>query len=223
MTGPVVFSCPQGSAEWFACRVGIPTASMFATVMAKGKEGNASKTRHDYMLRLAAEILTGEPSETYSNGHMERGKTMESEARDLYAFQTDADPEAVGFIRNGDKGCSPDSLIGNDGVLEVKTKLPHLLLECMLKDKFPAEHVAQCQGALWVCEREWVDIACYWPKLDLFVKRAYRDEKYIKQLSDAVDAFNAELALTVERIRSRSEPSRLKRQLTESLNILMSG
>lgn len=223
MVGPVIINCDQGTSDWFEARMGIPTASMFATVMAKGKEGNASKTRHDYLLRLVGEILTGEPSETYSNGFMERGKVMEEEARHLYAFQTDADPQLVGFIRNGNKGCSPDSLIGSDGVLELKTKLPHLLLDCILKDKFPAEHVAQCQGALWVTEREWVDIAVYWPKLDLFVKRAYRDEAYIKQLSDAVEAFNEELALTVERIRSRAEPSRLKQKLTESLNILAAG
>jgi hypothetical protein len=223
MAGPVIFNFPQGSAEWFECRMAIPTASMFATVMAKGKDGGASKTRRDYMLRLADEAVYGEPYESYSNDHMARGKTMEPEARNHYAFMYDVEPKTVGFIRNGDKGCSPDSLIGTDGLLEIKTKLPPLLLECALADKFPAEHVAQCQGALWVAEREWIDLYVYWPKRDPFIKRAYRDEAYIKRLAEAVDAFNAELALTVERIRSRSEPSRLKRQLTESLNILSAG
>ena len=59
----------------------------------------------------------------------------------------------------------------------------------------------QCQGALWIAEREWIDIGCYWPKLPLFVKRAYRDEDYIRTLADAVDRFNDELGETVERIR----------------------
>lgn len=223
MSGPVIFNCTQGEPEWFEVRMGIPTASMFGTVMAKGKDGGSSKTRRDYMLRLADEVLYGEPYETYSNGHMERGKTMEPEARNIYAFLTETEPQLIGFIRNGDKGCSPDSLIGADGLLEIKTKLPPLLLDCALADKFPAEHVAQCQGALWVAEREWIDLAVYWPKRDLFVKRAYRDEPYIKKLATAVAVFNEELALTVERIRSRGEPSRLKKQLTESLNILAAG
>jgi hypothetical protein len=223
MTSPVVINCEQGTAEWFEARMGIPTASMFATVMAKGRDGGDSKTRRDYMLKLADEILYGEPYESYSNDHMARGKVMEPEARDLYAFMADAEPELVGFIRNGDAGCSPDSLIGKNGLLEIKSKLPPLLLDCALADKFPAEHVAQCQGALWIAEREWIDLAVYWPKRDLFVKRAYRDEAYIKRIETAVAVFNEELALTVDQIRSRREPSRLKEQLTASLNILSAG
>lgn len=196
-----VFDCDQGSQTWFDCRLGLPTASMFATVMAKGKDGGASVTRRTYMMKLAGEIITGELADNYSNDHMERGKAMEDEGRASYALMTDIEPQRVGFVRNGQKGCSPDSFLGNDGVLEVKTKLAHLTIECLLRDEFPPEHKAQCQGALWVCEREWVDIAVYWPKLPLFVKRAYRDEIYIKTLSDAVDRFNAELAEMVARVQ----------------------
>lgn len=202
-----ILDCEQGTAEWFAARAGLPTASEFATILAKGKDGGASKTRRSYMMRLAGEILTGEVAETYSNGHMERGKVLEPEARNLYAFQADVDPEQVGFIVNGPKGCSPDSLIGSDGALEIKTKLPALLIDCLLRDEFPAEHKAQCQGVLWVAEREWIDIAVYWPRLPLFVKRAYRDDTYIASLSNAVDAFNAELAEMVERVRRYGLPA----------------
>jgi hypothetical protein len=183
--------------------MGLPTASEFATVMASDKGGGESKTRRTYMLKLAGEILTGEPMENYSNAHMERGKDMEDEARNLYSFITDAEPERVGFIINGPKGCSPDSLLGSSGMLEVKTKLPHLLLDVLIKDQFPPEHKAQCQGALWVAEREWIDIAVYWPKLPLFVKRAYRDEPYIASLVAAVDDFNTELHEIVARFGDR--------------------
>lgn len=196
-----ILTCDQGSEEWFKARMGLPTASEFATVMASGRDGGESKTRKTYMLKLAGEILTGEPMENYSNAHMERGKVMEDEARDLYCMLKDADPERVGFIVNGPKGCSPDSLLPNSGMLEVKTKLPHLLIEVLLADKFPAEHKAQCQGALWVAEREWIDIAVYWPGLPLFVKRANRDEVYIAKLAAEVAKFNDELAETVERVR----------------------
>lgn len=196
-----ILDCEQGSDEWYAARLGLPTASMFATVLAKGRDGGDSLTRKTYLRKLAGEIITGECMETYSNEHMARGKDMEDEARRLYAFMTDADPKRVGFIVNGPKGASPDSLIGDKGMVEIKTALPHILIEKLLKDDFPPEHKAQCQGNLWVAEREWIDIAVYWPKLPLFVKRAYRDEDYIKALSQAVDDFNAELAETVERVR----------------------
>lgn len=201
-----IFNCQQGTPEWHSCRLGIPTASMFGTVLAKGKDGGASLTRKTYLYKLAGEIITGEPMENYSNDHMERGKAMEAEARDLYAFMTDLIPQQVGFIRNGAKGCSPDSLIGADGVLEVKSKLPHLTIECLLRGEFPAEHKAQCQGALWVTEREWVDIAVYWKGLPLFIKRAGRDADYINKLSAAVDEFNDELAAIVERVKRYGMP-----------------
>lgn len=193
-----VIECEQGTPEWLLARAGIPTASMFATVLAKGE----GKTRKTYMRKLAGEIITGEPMDSYSNAHMERGKVMEAEARDLYAFQQFVEPVQVGFIRSGQKGCSPDSLVGDAGMCEVKTKLPHLQIEVLEAGKLPPEHVAQCQGALWVAEREWIDFVSYWPKIPLFVKRAYRDEPYIKALSEAVDVFNDELATLVERVRA---------------------
>lgn len=197
-----VFDCPQNSPEWFAARLGIPTASMFATVMAKGKSGGESLTRKTYMHKLAGEIVTGEPMDNYSSDHMVRGHDMEAEARSMYEFLSDEPLQRVGFIRNGQKGASPDSLIGTNGGVEFKTQLPHRLIETLLADKFPPEFMAQCQGGIWVAEREWWDLAVYWPRLPLFAKRITRDETYIKKLSAAVDKFNDELAAVVERVRS---------------------
>lgn len=196
-----IIDCEQGTEDWLRARMGIPTASEFATIMASGRGGGESKTRKTYLLKLAGEVLTGEPMDAYTNAHMERGKAMEAEARATYSLLRDQVPASVGFIRNGNKGCSPDSLLGSSGMLEVKTKLPHLMIECLLKDEFPPDHKAQCQGALWVAEREWIDIAVYWPKLPLFVKRAYRDEVFIKKLSDEIDRFNDELADIVAQIQ----------------------
>lgn len=193
-----IFNCDQGTEEWHLARAGIPTASKFATVMAKGE----GKTRTKYMRQLAGEVITGRPMEGYSNAHMDRGHEMEPEARELYAFATDTAPEQVGFIRNGEKGCSPDSLIGTNGMLEIKSKLPDLVIECWDRGDFPPEHKAQCQGALWVAEREWIDIVVYWPAMPVFIKRAYRDEPYIAEMSKAVDQFNDELAAMVERVRA---------------------
>jgi hypothetical protein len=192
-----VFDFEQGSPEWVAIRLGIPTASEFKAVLAKGE----GRTRRTYMMKLLGERLTGEPADNYINDHMDRGKVMEAEARETYALIRDLEPVRVGFIRNGVAGCSPDSLIGDDGLLEIKTKLAHLQLDALEADRLPPEHIPQVQGQLWVAERKWLDFVSYWPRLPLFVKRIYRDEAYIEKLRGEVSVFNAELdSLTAKMI-----------------------
>ncbi len=193
-----VFNMDQGGDEWFQARLGIPTASKFATVMAKGE----GKTRSEYMRKLAGEIITGEVTESFSSIHTERGKEMEDEARQTYAFINSVEPELVGFIRNGDKGASPDSLIGETGGLEIKTALPHIQIDRLERDRLPPEHKAQVQGNLWISEREWWDFVSYWPRLPMLCVRVYRDEEYIKTMSDEIDRFNDEKAALIERIRA---------------------
>lgn len=206
MSGLQIIQCEQGSEEWFAARLGIPTASEFSTVMASGRGGGESKTRRTYMMKLAGEILTGQPMDSFSNAHMERGKEMEAEARSYYSIVHGIEVQQVGFIRNGDKGYSPDGLIGTEGAAEIKTKLPHLLIDTLVRDQVPPEHMAQLQGGLWVSEREWIDFVAYWPGLPMFRKRVTRDEKYIAVLAQAVADFNEELAALVEQIRAMDAP-----------------
>ncbi len=197
----------QGSPEWFAVRAGIPTASEFSTVMAKGKDGGRSITRDKYMRQLAGEILTGEPApEGYSNAFMERGKALEDEARDLFAFIRDEEPQRVGFIRNGNKGASPDSLIGSASGLEIKVAIPAVQIERLQRGTLPAEHVPQVQGNLWVSERETWHFMSYCPKLPPLIVAVPRDEAYIRKLETAIDQFNAELFEIVERIRNYGRP-----------------
>src|SRR4029077_5834058 len=136
--------CKQGSEEWRRARMGIPTASQFSDVIAGGQ----GKTRQKYMLELLGERLTGETRAQFTNIHTERGHALEDEARQLYSFDVAEPLQQVGFVRNGFVGCSPDSLVGEDGVLEIKTKLPHLQLQVLHAKRIPPEHVAQCQGAL---------------------------------------------------------------------------
>jgi hypothetical protein len=198
-----IINCEQNSPEWFRARQGIPTASAFGDLLAKGE----GKMRRAYLLKLAGELITGEPMENFSNANTDRGHAMEADARDLYAFQTGAQLDRVGFVRNGRAGCSPDSLIGQDGGLEVKTKFPHLLIDLILKDDFPSEHKAQVQGTLWVTGRQWWDIAIYWPGIPLFVKRAQRDEVYIANLEKEVDSFNSDVDAIVAQIRRRIDTS----------------
>lgn len=207
MNDPIeIFDCEQGSPEWFACRRGIPTASEFATVMAKGRGGGDSITRRKYLLTLAAQIITGEVVQTWAgNEHTERGHAMEDEARQMYAFEREVDPVRVGFMRRGRSGASPDSLIDKDGTLEIKSKLPHLQLEVLELNRLPPEHVAQVQGQLWVSGRAYCDFVSYWPKLPLFVKRVERDEEYIVALAQAVADFNGELEAIVRKYQHTEE------------------
>lgn len=198
-----IFTCDQNSDDWYAARCGIVTASEFHTVLAKGRGGGESVTRRKYMLTLAGERIGGpSPFDRYSNSAMQRGHEYEQEARDSYQLITDHEVEQVGFMRRGDVGYSPDGIIGDDGLLEIKTKAYPLHLDCLLKDEVPEEHMAQIQGGLWVSGRLWLDFVSYSPGLPIFIKRVTRDEAYIARLSAEVAAFNSELLALVERINS---------------------
>jgi len=210
-----IFTCEQNSPEWIACRLGLVTASRFATVMAEGRKGTESKTRAEYMRKLAGEILTGEPMDSYQNAHMERGQIMEDEARGLYCFEQDVEVTRVGFIRNGKMGCSPDSLIGEDRGLEIKTALAHIQIERLERNDLPPEHKAQVQGSMLVTGRPFWDFVSYSPKLPLLVITVKRDDGYIANLKGEIARFNAELDGLVERIRHYGEPA--------PVNILAAG
>lgn len=201
----------QGTEEWFALRLGLPTASNFATIMAEGKDGGASKTRAKLLYQLAGEIVTGEPAENYSNAFMERGKQMEAEAREDYdrrfAFPKAVELRRVGFVRRTVApgrfiGCSPDSLVGEDGVLEIKTMAPHLLIPLRESGRFPTEHIAQCQGSLWVTGRAWCDLVVFYRGMKPLRYNVLRDEAYIRRIDEAVQVFSWELRKIVERERA---------------------
>jgi len=196
----LILTCGQNTPEWTEARRGIPTASRFADVLAKGQ----GITRRKYLLTLAGEILTGECADGYTNAHMERGHAMEDDARQMYAFMHDADPVLVGFMRRGRVGASPDSLLGDDGLLEIKTKLPHLQLDCLERGKLPADHVAQVQGQLFVSGRAYCDFVSYWPRMPLFHVRVERDEPYIEKLAQEVADFLGELDAIVSKYQEKA-------------------
>jgi hypothetical protein len=200
-----IINCEQGTDAWLDARLGIPTASMFATVMASGRGGGESKTRDEYMRKLIGERITGKPMYHYTNAHMERGHIQEDEARELYAMLADVEPERVGFVRFTDRtaGASPDSLIGSDGLLEIKTKLAHLQIHVLESDAVPAEHLPQIQGQLWVTGRAWCDFVSYCPRLPPFVRRVERDETMIARIADAVGKFNIDMGRRAAAINAR--------------------
>ena len=200
-----IFDCEQGSDEWHQCRVGVVTASEFGTVMAKGRGGAPSETRKKLMYQLAAETITGEYVPTWGgNQHTERGKAMEAQVRDLYEATSTLPCRQVGFIRRGRIGCSPDTLVGDEGLLEIKTKLPHLQIEAVLAGKLPSGHVAHVQGQLLVSGRQWCDFRSYWPGLPELRVRVYRDLPYLSTLNQELQMFIRELDALVAKIKAMS-------------------
>ncbi len=195
----------QGTPEWFKVRAGIPTASRFFDITKILKSGKPSDMRRNYLLELAGERLTEQCVETYSGGHLERGHVMEDDARRMYAFMKDVTPERVGFVRNDQwrAGASPDSFVGRDGAIEIKSKLPKFHLECLEENAVPEEHVAQCQGVLAITGRSWIDFISYWPRLPIFVKRLERDEQFIARMKVAIQDFNSELDALVAKYQIR--------------------
>lgn len=194
----------QGTEEWFALRRGIPTASRFKDVMrerGRGDDGE-SKTRRLYLNQLAGEILTGETMKTFKNEFTERGHEQEDEARQQYEFLTENKVKRVAFIRGYRCGASPDGLIGEDGMLEIKTCEPHIMIEIWRRRLPPPEHYPQCQGNVLVAQRKWIDLAIYCRKLPLFVHRFQADATYHRELEGQIHIFNKELDKIVSEIRS---------------------
>lgn len=205
--GPEFVDVEQGSTEWLQARLGIPTASNFSILLAEGNDGGPSLTRTQYLHRLAGEMITCVVAEeTFKSKAMQRGKEMEPLAVADYVERTGAQIRRVGFVRNftGLKhcGCSPDALVGFDGGLETKTMRPDLMIPLLLKGaRVVPAHRAQVQGCMWVCERNWWDLKIFFPKMPDFTVRIFRDEKYIKDLSNQVERFNWDLNNLVSSIK----------------------
>ena len=185
----------QGTDEWKRARLGYVSASNLDAVMAKGKSGEAV-TRKNYKTRIVAERLTGDIGDSYSNAAMEWGVQTESQAAMAYEVAKETLLDKTGFWKHNQiqwLGCSPDRLVENDGLVEIKCPNTTTHIDYWLAKKVPSEYVKQVQGQLWVMEREWCDFVSFDPRLPeknrLLIVRAYRDEKFIKQMQQEVDQF----------------------------------
>lgn len=204
----------QGSIEWLAARVGKVTASRVADVIATTKTGYGA-SRANYMAELIAERLTGQPAERYTNAAMAHGTATEPEARDLYAFMVDAEVEQVGLVEHpivADSGASPDGLVGDDGLVEIKCPNTATHIETLLGQTVPAKYVTQMQWQMACTGRQWCDFASYDPRLPesmrIFIQRVERDEEYIAWLETEVAKFLTELDEKVAALRALYEPQR---------------
>ena len=204
-------NAPQGTDAWLVERAGHVTASVFKDVLSKIKSGE-SASRRNLRIKLATERLTGLPVETYKNAAMEYGNETEGMARLAYEAATGNLVEEVGFLKHPAIewcGGSADGLIGDDGGFEAKCPFVSTVhVETLINGGIPSEHVAQCQGLMWVTGRSRWTFVSYDPRmpkhLQLYVQEVPRDDAYIANLEKEVRLFLAEVDDLVKKLNART-------------------
>lgn len=198
----------QGSPEWKALRCGKVTASRVADVVARTKSG-PSASRANYMAQLICERLTGTPAETYTNAAMIHGTETEPEARSAYEFYEGVAVEQVAFIAHpkiDHAGCSPDGLVGADGLVEIKCPQSATHLETLLGQAVPAKYADQMQFQMACTGRKWCDFVSYDPRMPehmrLFVRRVARDDARIAHLETEIASFLRELTAKLSELNA---------------------
>lgn len=200
----------QGSDEWLQARAGILTASVIGQLITPAKvQLSKSDTARSVMENLLAERISGHVDEYPMSADMERGVLDEPYARDLYASVSPKPVTELGFMvleRDGKRlGYSPDALVGDDGLGEIKSRKPKIHLRTILDHKVPAENMAQLQTGLYVSGREWIDYISYaggWP---LYVIRVYPDQQWFNAIEQAVDAYETFADLMTDTYKTRTE------------------
>lgn len=202
----IIHECDQGSEEWLSLRAGIPTASNFSKLITS--TGAESKSLSGYALTLAGELYAGKPLDGFGgNKWTERGHELEDSARARYEMLNDVESEQVGFITDDEKshGCSPDSLIGNNGMLEIKCLKAENHIKAILyhrkNGKMPPDYAQQTQGQMMVCERDWCDLVFYHPDLPMLTIRSAPDAKIIAALKSQIGIVIAERDLILGELR----------------------
>lgn len=188
----IIHNCDQNSEEWHKLRLGKFTASEYSIFIdtQEGGRKTSSSTKETALFKKAAEIITHSKadSDIFSNVHLERGKLLESEAREEYEFLTGNTVDLVGFIELNDfVGSSPDGLIGRDGILEIKNKDNHTFLQYILNPNIEKAYSVQIQFNLYVTGRQWCDFVNYNVHYPLFIQRVQRDNNLIELIKNSLD------------------------------------
>ena len=189
----IIHDFQQGTDEWRETRIGKFTSSTFGKLFMSP----STKGYNDLINQIVYERITGESPESFSNQWMERGTELEPEARQAYELQTFNKVHQVGFVElNEWVGGSPDGLIDEDGMIEIKCPKSSTLIDYALSDKVPKDYEWQMQGNLYVTGRAWCDFWVYHPKLNPLFIKVERDEKKIKELE-------AQLEIAIEKAKER--------------------
>lgn len=197
----------QGSPEWFAARLGKVTASRIGDVTGKTKSGYGA-ARAAYMVELIAERLSGQAADGFQSPAMRWGVENEPDARRAYEFRTDTDVVQVGFVPHptiGLSGASPDGLVGDEGLLEIKAPNTATHIETLLSKQAPAKYLPQMDWQMACTGRAWCDFVSYDPRLPedvrFFTCRVERSDERIAELEREVEAFLAELELKITQLK----------------------
>lgn len=196
----------QGSEEWLKARCGMVTASVVGQLITPSTRKVASNdTSRGLLASLVAERITGEVEPTYTSDDMMRGILHEPIARDLYS-QHWAPVTEMGFMVRKESGWrlgySPDGLVGDDGLIEIKCPRAKAHVQTILADEVPPQYVAQCQAGLFVTGRAWLDFVSFRAGLPLYRKRVLPDERWHDAIAAAVAAFErAAEAMTDDYLR----------------------
>ena len=198
----------QGTPEWLQARLGKATASRIADIVATTKSGYGA-SRANYAAELIAERLTGVPAERFTNAAMAWGTEKEPEARSSYEFYRDCSVVQVGFIHHPaipNSGASPDGLVGDDGLVEIKCPNTATHLDTLVGQAVPKKYESQIQWQLACTERRWCDFVSYDPRLPenmrMFTKRILRDDVVIDRLEKEVRLFLSEIDEAIRKLRS---------------------
>lgn len=173
-----IIDCEQHSEQWYAARLGVPTASEFGSIITP-KKGDYASAAQTYIDRLIDEAVRPKADRSWgSTRHTERGTDLEPEAREFYAFERDVLARQVGFILSDDgtMGCSPDSLIEPDGGLEVKCPDGPTHVSWLRAGGLPDVHKPQVHGCLIITGRAWWDFLSYCPPYPPILVRVEPDE-----------------------------------------------
>lgn len=214
-----IHTIPQLSEDWHRLRIGIPTASEFSRIVTS--TGAESKSRHGYAMQLAAELYAGEDLNRWGgNLSTDRGRFLEEDGLRQYAFEQDAEIVPVGFITDDDgtHGCSPDSLVGDDGCAEVKCvnaeKHTATIWRYRQDGSIPPEFTQQTQGQLLITGRAWCDLVFYHPKLPVLVVRQFPIPAVHSGLLDGIAALIEERDEILSALRAQRDgtdsPRRVK-------------
>ena len=171
----------QGSPEWFEIRVGKVTASHAQAI------GNNGKGLDTYLLEVVSEMFSSAQKDQYSNEHTERGNELEPLARSMYELQENVEVEEIGFAEYNDfVGCSPDGLVGKDGMIEIKCPDDKTYFNILMEEKIDSGYDWQCQMNMLILKRKWCDLVYYNPNFEKSMKifRLKPDKEMFSRLKE---------------------------------------
>jgi len=196
----------QGSPEWFALRAGKVTASKVSDVMS----AITTAGYKNYLADLVVERLTGNKTESFTNAAMQWGVDQEPIARAEYEVKTGNFVDQIAFVDHptiANFGCSPDGLVGDDGLIEIKCPNTATHIDYVMQDKVPTKYIPQIQCQLAVTGRKWCDFVSFDPRLpdglQILIVRLKRDDEYIEKLEARVVKFLDEVNSAVNGLKEK--------------------